>query len=261
MMKIQYFGVKTKLIQENQQLFPIFLESITLSDIPTIRERDIIAISSKIVAMEQGRLVDLTDYQPSSRAYKLSALTELSPSFVELVLEEADEIIGTVKGALLTLRRNILQANAGVDKSNAGKNKAILLPTNSDRYAAKFKSQLEQHYNISKIGVIIVDSAVRSLRRGTIGLSIGHSGFPASIDERGHVDLFGQPMQITFRAIADNLASACNLLMGESSESRPFVVIRGLNDIFKNWDGVKEADPIILPKNCLIFSNIEIHRF
>ncbi|MHA2365057.1 MAG: coenzyme F420-0:L-glutamate ligase [Candidatus Hodarchaeales archaeon] len=260
-MKIEYFGITTRIIQPKENLISIFLGSLEASESFPLQDGDIIAIASKVVAMEQNRLVDLEHQQPSSRANKLASMTNLPAEFIELVLEEADEVIGTVYGALLTLRNNILQANAGVDKSNAGKNKAILLPKDPNGYAANFKRQIEDKLNVKNLGVLIVDSCTRPLRRGTLGMGLGSAGFPAAVDERGLLDLFGYKMEITYRAIADNLASACNLLMGESSELIPFVIVRGVPIRKFGWDKLKETDPIIPPDQCLFFKNFQTKRY
>lgn len=260
MIKIEYFGIKTRLINEKENLISIFLDNLSQAEDFSLQNGDIIAIASKVVAMTQGRLIDLTGIKPTSRAKKLAKAAKLPPIFVEIVLQEADEVIGVTRGALLTLRQNILQANAGVDQSNAGINKAILLPYESSIYAVKFKEEVEQALQLKNLGVVVVDSCTRPLRRGTTGISLGTAGFPASIDERGQQDLFGMEMKITYRAIADNIASACNLIMGETNESIPFVIVRGLSLVVHNLNAENEADPIIPREDCLFFSNVTTHR-
>jgi coenzyme F420-0:L-glutamate ligase/coenzyme F420-1:gamma-L-glutamate ligase len=256
--KIEYIGIHSPIITTKDKLTDIFKDIIQKDPKLSLQNGDIIAIASKVVAVEQNRIIDLQEVKTSPRARELALKSNLSPEFVEIVLNEADTVIGAVKGALLTLRNGDVQANAGVDKSNAGLNKAILLPSDPDVYALNFKNMIEKYFNVT-IGVIIADSATRPLRIGTVGLAIGSAGFPAIVDIRGQQDLFGYKMNITLRNIADNLASGSNILMGESSESTPFVIIRGMQKLISDnkWESKSISDLRIDPKRCLYFGNMK----
>ena len=263
-LKIEYFGIKTRIINSSENLVKILIEYLNNDESTNekslaLQSGDIIVIASKIVAMEQNRIVDLKTINPSKLSFELANKANLPPEFVEIVINESDEIIGAVKGALLTLRHGDVQANAGVDKSNVINGKAILLPLNPNQYAEEFKSAIEKELKIKNIGVLVVDSSTRPLRIGTVGLALGSAGFPAIVDIRGQPDLFGNKMKITLRNIADNLACGANILMGESSESIPFVIIRGLQELTTkyNWNNNKVDDLKIDPKQCLYFGNME----
>lgn len=261
MLKIEYIAVQSKIVKPNDNIKKIFIDNIKELNkdkiILNIKSGDIIAIASKIVAFEQNRIIDLNSINPSKKAIILAEKSNLNSKFIQIVINESEEIIGAVKGALLTLRNGLVQANAGVDKSNAGKNKAILLPENCDEFALEFKETIEKEYNVDNIGVLIVDSATRPLRLGTVGLAIGTSGFPSITDDRGLKDLFGYEMKITYKNVSDNLASGANLIMGESSEAIPFVIIRGIKNLSNrfNWKLKDDGDLKISPDKCLFFSN------
>lgn len=263
-MKLTYYGIPTPVVSPKQNLLDVFTQAYedlrSQGEVPALQSGDIIGVASKVVAMEQGRLVDLRSVTPSPRAITFAKETSLSPEFVEVVLGEADEVIGTVHGALLTLRQGDLQANAGVDKSNAGPNQAILLPDDPSGFSARFKSHLEQEMGLQNLGVMVIDSCTRPLRLGTMGMGLGAAGFPMVVDDRGLDDLFGKKMEITYRAVGDNLASACNLLMGESAEATPFVLVRGLAELGQRygWGERQGKDPRIAPDRCLYFKNFVV---
>ena len=256
---LEYIGLKSPIINVLDKISDIFISLLQKESNLTLQNGDIIVIASKVVAMEQNRVIDLKSVKPSSKAVELSNKANLRPEFVEIVLQEADSVIGAVKGALLTLRKGDVQANAGVDKSNAGLDKAILLPDNPDKYAEKFKSDIEKEFKLENLGVLIADSITRPLRLGTVGLAIGSAGFPAIVDIRGQSDLFGYKMSITLRNIADNIASGANILMGESAESIPFVIIRGLQNLIleNHWQDSSMSDLRIDPTRCLYFGNMK----
>ena len=256
---LDYIGFKSPIINANDKLIDVFTNIIQQESNFQLQSGDIVVIASKIVAMEQNRVIDLTTIKASPKAETLALKANLKPEFVEVVLNESDSVIGAVRGALLTLRKGDVQANAGVDKSNAGINKAILLPSDPDEYALNFKKTVEKKFKIDKIGVIIADSTTRPLRLGTVGLAIGSAGFPAIVDTRGQSDLFGYKMTITLHNIADNLAGGSNVLMGESAESVPFVIIRGLQRFIStyNWQNNSLKDLRIDPDHCLFFGNVK----
>ena len=257
-LKLEYFGIKSPIVTINDKVIDVFCSTI-VKDQFSIQHGDVIIIASKVVAVEQNRIIDLNTITPSTKARALAEQAKLKPEFVEIVLQESDVVIGAVPGALLTLRQGDVQANGGVDKSNAGLNKAILLPDKPDEFSFGFKTALEERLHVSDIGIIVADSATRPLRIGTVGLAIGSAGFPAIVDIRGQDDLFGYKMSITLRNFADNIASGANILMGESSESVPFVVVRGLKNILNNynWQEKSISDLRIDPKRCLYFGNMK----
>lgn len=267
LLNIQYFGIQTPVIKPKENIIKILatcFDNLNTSQAFSLQENDIVVISSKIISMQQNLLVDLSSIVPSDRAKELGEKSNLDPSFCELVINEADQIIGVTYGALLTLNNGLVQANAGIDKSNAGDNKAILLPKNCDDLATAFKTLIETEFNTQNIGVLIIDSTTRPLRLGTTAMALGSAGFVSITDERGLRDLFGYKMKITYKNIADNVACASNLLMGESSEAIPFVIVRGLANITKDSvynTKTKSEDLKISPDECMYFANFNYTQY
>jgi coenzyme F420-0:L-glutamate ligase/coenzyme F420-1:gamma-L-glutamate ligase len=190
-----------------------------------IRNGDILAITSKVIAVSEGQIVELDKVIPSRKARNLSNRFHVLPEICELILKEADTVIGGIDGVILTLKNNTLIANAGIDKKNAGPGKVVLHPSNSPRAAERIRNDFLKNEG-KRIGVIITDSRTQPLRVGTIGVALAVCGFEPLVDERGKPDLYGRPLQVTRRALADELATAAEILMGETNECVPAVLIR-----------------------------------
>lgn len=222
-----------------------------------LRRGDVVAIASKIVSACEGRVVRLADVKVTARAKRLSNRWGLNATLAALVLSEADEILGGVKGFLLTVKNGILTPNAGVDLKNSPPGTATLWPTNPDRSANRLRTSLERRYR-TRLGVEIVDSHVTALRLGTVGLAIGLSGFNPIRDRRGIDDLFGRPIRVTQANIADDIASATHLLMGESAERIGAVIVRGLTTEARRVD---DGRLVKFPKRkCLIGNSLASFR-
>jgi coenzyme F420-0:L-glutamate ligase len=243
---VQIFPIRTKLICEGDDLVDVILQSLRKMKLK-IKNGDILVIASKVVSVVEGRTVPLNSVKPSRRAKFLGRRYSLEPAFVELVLRESDVIYGGVYRALYTLKNNILTANAGIDHKNATPGSAILWPKDPSRSADKIRRRIEAITG-KRIGVSIIDSRVAPLRMGTVGVTIGASGFELLRDCRGQKDLYGYPLLITTHALADDIASAAHLVMGESAERIPAVIIRGAPS---RLDGQSIKRMIINPERCL----------
>lgn len=217
---MELIPVRTPLIREGDDLVGILLSRLELED------RDIIAISDKAIAASEGRFVDYESIEPSEEALRLARESGLEPGFAELVIRNADAIIGTSMRTILTVKDGILIANAGIDHKNAPDGKAALWPEDPNLEARRIREEIERRTG-KRVGVIIVDSRLSPLRMGTTGLALGIAGFRGIRDFRGREDLYGKRILVTTLNVADDLASAAHLLMGEGDESVPFVVIRG----------------------------------
>lgn len=193
---------------------------------------DVLALTHKIVSKAEGRTVALADVTPSPRARELAAATGKDPALVEVILSESRAVLRFRPGLIITEHRlGIVLANAGVDQSNLpqedGDSKVLLLPRDPDASAAALRAALSARFDVS-LAVIISDSAGRAFRHGVIGLAIGAAGLPALLDLRGRPDLEGRSLQVTQVGLADEVASAAELLMGEADEGRPAVLVRGV---------------------------------
>jgi len=244
---MQLLKICTELIQPGDDLVSKTLKAFEKQNL-NIDDGDILAIASKAVATAQNRLKKLNSVKPSEKARKIAQRYDLDPSFVEIVLQEAEKVYGGVSKALLTLKDNILAANAGVDQKNAPKSYAVLWPKKPHESAEKIRKELLERTG-RRVGVLIVDSRVTPLRMGTTGIAIGIAGFEPVRDYRTENDLFGKPILITRHALADDLASAAHLIMGESDEQTPVVLIKDAP--VKLADNVKQSWVLISPRQCL----------
>jgi coenzyme F420-0:L-glutamate ligase len=244
---VQILAIKSRLIKPKDNMVDIFLQDIQRSGLK-LESTDIVAVSSKAVASAQGRLIRLKDINPSERAKKLSKKFLFTPEFAELVLREADKIYGGVEKALLTLKDDVFTVNAGVDHKNAPIGFAALWPSNPKEYAEKIRREIRQKSG-KNVGVLIVDSTVTPLRMGTVGLALGTAGFEPVRNCKGDDDLFKKRLLITHHAIADDLASAAHLKMGEGREGVPFVLIKGAPVSFMERADADEMK--ISPDHCV----------
>ena len=196
------------------------------------RAGDIVVVAQKVVSKAQGRYVDLAAIVPSARAEELAVAVEKDPRLVEVILSESVRVVRQHPRILIVEHRSgYITANAGVDRSNVAASPArdvvLLLPTDPDAAAEDLRMQMERHFH-EALGVIVSDSFGRPWRRGTVGVALGSAGIPALNDLRGQPDLFGFPLEVTETAMADEVASAASLLMGQADEAHPVVLVSGL---------------------------------
>lgn len=191
----------------------------------SLKNGDVLIISGKFIAMSEGRTVRLGSVTPSDEAKRIAKILDMEESLAELVLQESDEVYSGVPGFALAIKDGIIGPNAGIDRSNVFPGYAILYPKEPFKKAEEIMSELRGSTG-AKVGVVISDSRLMPTRRGTTGVAIGVAGVLPVKDERGREDLFGNKLRYTQRAIADDLCSAAQLLMGEADESVPIVLAR-----------------------------------
>jgi coenzyme F420-0:L-glutamate ligase/coenzyme F420-1:gamma-L-glutamate ligase len=212
-----------------------------------LADGDILVISGKYLAMAEGRFVDLSKVVPLEDAREYAARYGMGSGLAETVLRESDFVLRGLQGFLLTVKDGFFAPNGGVDKSNIPKGEAILHPSHSSRLAARLRREFLVAFGV-RVGVVIMDSRLQPLRRGTVGTSIGFSGFEGVVDDRGRKDLFGNRLKVTRRAVADDLACAAELLMGESDESVPVVIARSTGLRISDTDSFDISVP---PDECI----------
>ncbi len=244
---MQVFGIKTPLIKPGDDIAAIAIGAAAASGLE-IADGDILVFSAKAVGTAEGRLVDLTTLEPSADAISLSRKFKLDPGFAEVVLRESDEILGGVEHALSTIKNGVLVANGGADQSNAPPNHAALWPEDPQRSAVHLREAFRRAG--LDVGVLVTDSRTLPLRMGSSAVAIGIAGFSPVEDLRGRGDLFGRPMKIKRLAVADDIASAAQLVMGETSESVPVALVRGAP--VERGDGFTIDAAIIPWEDCLI---------
>jgi coenzyme F420-0:L-glutamate ligase / coenzyme F420-1:gamma-L-glutamate ligase len=220
------------LIRQGDDLADVILSALPGNNI-SLQDDDILVLGQKIVSKSEGRMVNLAQVAPGQAAQELAARTEKDPRLMELVLQESRSVVRTRPGTIIVEHNlGFICANAGIDHSNvAGAGNSdeeyvLLLPANPDKSAASLREKLEAGSG-KRLGVMIIDSHGRAWRIGTVGMCIGLSGIPAVLDERGWQDLFGYTLRITIVGIADELAAAASLLMGQAAEGTPVLHVRG----------------------------------
>lgn len=209
-----------------------------------IHPSDVIVVAQKIVSKAEGNLLDLSTVQPSSLAETIAKTSGKDPRHVEAILRESASIV-RMRGAHIIVEtpHGFVCANAGVDRSNVGKNDSVvLLPVDPDKSAKRIQHRIRELTG-ANVGVIVSDTFGRAWRNGQVNVAIGVAGLSPIVDYRGTSDMFGNQLNVTQIAIADELASAAELVM-RKSDRIPVAIIRGVNYV-KDDGSIK---PLIRPK-------------
>ena len=199
-MKIK--AIKTRVFKPKENLY-LFIEKY----LPKISEKSILVITSKIVALAEGRLVKYIDEKSKAKIIKAESEFTLKTKYV-----------------FLTIKDGIVMANAGVDESNADGN-IILLPWDSFKAAAQIRKYFCHKHKLKNFGVIITDSRCLPLRAGITGVALGYAGFKGLKNYQGKPDIFKRPFKYSRVDVADSLATAAVLEMGEGDERKPLAII------------------------------------
>jgi coenzyme F420-0:L-glutamate ligase/coenzyme F420-1:gamma-L-glutamate ligase len=227
-------GIPT--IQAGDDLASLIAVSISGANL-VLEDGDVLVLAQKIVSKAEARSVRLADVVVSPRAVELAALTSKDPRVVELILRESVEVMRCRPGLIIVEHRSgLVMANAGIDASNVdgteGDERVLLLPEDSDLSASRLREGLRRLVG-RDIGIVIADSFGRAWRNGTVGTAIGLAGPPGLWDMRGLPDRNGRVLKATEVGIADELAAAASLLMGQADESLPVVHVRGFPLAFR----------------------------
>ena len=238
------------LIRQDDNLADILVKSLQDTNIK-LQNDDILVVAQKVISKAEGRMVNIATVIPSACALELAEKSQKDSRIVELMLQESSEVLRVRVGTIIVEHKlGFICANAGIDHSNvmgSGNEKeeyVLLLPENPDQSARNIREQIKQKTGVT-LGVMIIDSHGRAWRNGTVGICIGLSGIPALVDERGWKDLFGYALQNTIVGVADELAAAASLMMGQAAEGTPVVHVRG----FPYPLGEGSLKELIRPKN------------
>jgi len=224
------------IIKQGDDVSKIIIEGLNANKI-SLDDGDLIIIAQSIISKSNGRIRNLNDITPSEKALKLydeiapkskkHGLPVKPPELIQAIIEESNKIIKSEHVLVTETNSGFICANAGIDKSNVkGIDNITLLPKNPDIDAKNIRSSIKNSLN-KNVGVIISDSFGRPFRVGSVGVAIGVSGIEAILDKRGEKDLFGHELQTTIIGQVDNIASAAQLIMGETNEGIPVVIIKG----------------------------------
>jgi len=217
---MQFIPVKTRaILPPKDNIYPILDKYL-----PSLKEGDVLIITSKIISIHQGRCLKISEVEDKD----------------ELIKKEADLYIDRIEcpcgHVVLTVKGNTLAASAGIDESNANGH-YVLWPKNINAIAKEIQIYLKDKFNLKKLAVVITDSRSMPLRYGAVGVAIGAFGLKPIRDYRKTLDIFGRELKMSRTNVVDALASAAVLLMGEGNEQTPIVIARDLNFIeFTNKD-------------------------
>ncbi len=205
---MRYIAVKTRILQPpKDDLFSVFEESLH-----GVEEGDVVAVSSKIVSIHERNCIPITDIDKK-----------------ELLKREADLVIPRPYWSVpLTIKNNAFIGNSGIDESNANGH-YVLLPKDSFASAKEIHSYLKKRFSLTNVGVVITDSHSGPMRRGAWGVALGFWGFHPTNNHVGKKDLFGREFKVEVSNIADSIAAGAVLVMGETNECQPVVIVRGAN--------------------------------
>ncbi|MBS7619460.1 coenzyme F420-0:L-glutamate ligase [Candidatus Bathyarchaeota archaeon] len=227
-MVVQIIGVEgLPIINSGDDLASLILDASERQGL-SIKDGDILVVSHIIVSRAEDRIIDLKDIKPSKVAENVSQYTGKDPRLVEVVLSDSRAIRRMASGVLITeTRQGFVCANAGVDKSNVpGEDVVALLPEDPDFSARRIRDRIKELRGC-EVAVIISDTHGRAHRDGEVNVAVGSAGLSVIRDRRGEKDLFGYELKVKRTAIADELASAAELVVGQASEGVPVAIIRG----------------------------------
>jgi coenzyme F420-0:L-glutamate ligase/coenzyme F420-1:gamma-L-glutamate ligase len=228
MNKVEVFPVTCMpIIKEGDDLALLICQAAEKQGTP-IQNGDVIVATHVIVSRAEGNVVDLKTVTPSEFAKTVANTTGKDPRLVEVIFRESKSIVRMRNGKLITeTKQGLVCANSGIDQSNVpGKTIVALLPEDANMSAAKIRQKIRKQ-TTKDVAVIVSDTHGRPLRQGEINIALGTSGFEPLRDRRGEKDLFGYTIRIKRTAIADELASAAELVIGQTNEGIPVAIIRG----------------------------------
>jgi coenzyme F420-0:L-glutamate ligase/coenzyme F420-1:gamma-L-glutamate ligase len=196
----------------------------------------VIVVAHKVVSKAEGRMRALDEVQPGAPARELAAEHDKEPRHVQVVLDEAAQVLRAARGVLICeTRHGFVCANAGVDASNAPPGHVVLLPVDPDASARALRARLRELLGM-RVAVVITDSFGRAWRHGQAEVAIGCAGIRPLDDWRGRVDAGGRPLKATWIAVADQAAGAADLARAKDSRE-PVVIVRGLAQHVIDEDG------------------------
>ena len=251
MRAVQIIPIKgLPIIKEGDDLGELICKAAENRGTP-VQEGDIIVVTHVIVSRAEGNIVNLDDVIPSEFAKEIAAEFNKDPALVETVLREAKSIVRMGDGHIIAeTKHGFICANAGVDKSNVpGERNVVPLPEDPDLSARRIRRRIKKLTG-QDVAVIISDTHGRALRRGEINVAIGISGMQPIRDRRGETDLFGYTMRVKQTAVADELCSASELVIGQTDEAIPAAIVRGYP--YEKSEHVSRGD-LIWPKEKALF--------
>jgi coenzyme F420-0:L-glutamate ligase / coenzyme F420-1:gamma-L-glutamate ligase len=225
---VQVFAVENlPLIKQGDNLGKLVVEAAKKQSNP-IQQNDVVVVTHVVVSKAEGNVINLDQVKPSEKAKEIAQKTNKDPALVEVILQETKDIVRVGQNSIITETvSGIICANAGVDRSNvSGDRNVVPLPKNPNASAEGIRKEIKRLTGVN-VAVIVSDTHGRPFRLGEINVAVGVAGFKPIRDRRGEKDLFGYTLRIKQTAIADELASAAELVIGQANEGIPAAIIRG----------------------------------
>lgn len=241
------------MVKQGDNLAELILSTMEREGV-ALDDSDILVVAHKVVSKAEGRLVKLRDVEPSKEAVRLAKVTFKDPRIIETVLQETKRVVkATPEILIVENRQGWMCINAGVDKSNVeGDDSYALLPSDPDESARRIRSGLTRLTG-KRPAVIITDTYSRPFRRGQTEFAIGIAGLNPFRDYRGRKDLSGRVLKVKNTAVADEISSAAELVMGQGEEGVPVVIVKNLTGL-KRKERVSSADLLISKQEDLFTS-------
>jgi coenzyme F420-0:L-glutamate ligase / coenzyme F420-1:gamma-L-glutamate ligase len=225
---IQVFAVENlPLIKKGDNLGKLIVEATEVQGIP-LQPNDVVVVTHVVVSKAEGNVINLDEVKPTEEAREIAVKTNKDPALVQVILDETKDIVRIGQNSIITETvSGIICANAGVDRSNvSGDRNVVPLPKNPNASADTIRKEIKCLTG-ADVAVIVSDTHGRPFRLGEINVAVGVAGFKPIRDRRGEKDLFGYILRIKQTAIADELASAAELVIGQANEGIPAAIIRG----------------------------------
>ena len=233
-------------VEPGDDLAKIILKSFRINNI-NLDDGDVVVVAQKIISKSENRYIDLNKITPSEKAIALAKELNRDSSFIQVILNESNEIVSTEKNVIVVEHKlGFININAGIDRSNIPQdiNQVLLLPKNPTISANNLRSALSGKLN-KQIAVVITDSMTRPYRSGVTNFALASSNLQSLIDLSGEKDMYGNILKNTEIAVADEIAAASGLLMGQGSDKKPIVIIKGFN---KNTYKVNDALDLVVSR-------------
>ena len=217
------------LIKNGDNIGQLIVEAAKKQNTP-LQEKDVIVVTHVAVSKAEGNIINLDEIVPSEQAKEIAQKTGKDPALVEVILRETKDIVRISQNSIITeTKSGVICANAGVDRSNvSGDRNVVPLPKNPNASAQNIRQEIKRLTGVN-VAVIVSDTHGRPLRMGEINVAVGVAGIKPIRDRRGEKDLFGYVLRIKQTAIADELSSAAELVIGQANEGIPAAIIRGYN--------------------------------
>ncbi|MEM4232055.1 MAG: coenzyme F420-0:L-glutamate ligase [Candidatus Nitrosocaldus sp.] len=225
-------------VAEGYDLASLILDSLEVNGL-SLEDGDVVVVTQKIVSKAEGRVINLADVIPSEHAVEIASKYCKDPRVVEVILREARKVVAIKDGVIITqTRHGFVCANSAVDGSNVEGDSLTMLPLDPDASARRIRAGLMKATG-KRIAVIISDTFGRPFREGQVNVAVGIAGIKPLIDYRGLRDMYGKELRVTSIAVADEIASAAELVMGKS-KGVPLAIVRGVEYEYSDDASINE---------------------